>query len=208
MHPLAIAAGVGLGALALNMAASSPPPAPPPISKQDEAAQRGGAVALPVVAAAVSQPPVPPKLEIPKAAGSAATVAVGIKVNNAVADAVEKVAGQGAGDLARLNISAAVPLLAAKGTQALLVKAGAPPEVAKHAGITVGAVAVAGLPGLAIKGAAEAASLAIKLVAGKKVEEVARGTVRQFDPTLNGSVANKLVVQPASKVVKALGKIF
>jgi hypothetical protein len=211
MNPLIIAGGLGAAALAL--AAGSKPEAPPPAKSAAPADQvaitKAGDSAPPVVVAAQPAAPTPSKVELPKSAGSVVgTVVAGIAVSNAVGNAVEKLAGEGAGDVARLNLVAATGIATKAITEKVLVKVGAPPEVAKHVGITTGAAVVIGAPAaIAIKGGAELISLGIKAVAGAKVESAVRGAVSELDPTKPGSLANK-AVKPVSKVVKALGKIF
>lgn len=212
MNPIAIAGGLGAAALAawaIERKQEAPPPAAPKAAPADQVAPTlAGQVAPPVALTASPGAPAVPKLEVPKSAGSTvATVAAGIAVNSAVANLVEKAAGKGAADVTAINISAAPAVLAKKLTENVLVKVGAPPEVAKHTAITVGAAVVIGAPAIPLKAGAELVSLGIKAVAGQKAEETVRNAVSQLDPTKPGSIANK-AVQPVSKLVKGIGKIF
>jgi hypothetical protein len=214
MNPLVIPGAVALAALALDKASAREAAARTQAEAalkaaptEDAAQARAGEATPSVTPPAAEGPPPVFKPAVPKAAGVAATVFAGIKANAAVGDFVEKVAGEGAGDVARINISLAPALLAKEATQRVLAHVGAPPGVAKHVGITVGTVALVGAPGVAIKAGAELLSAGIKVVAGKKTEQAVRNAVSQFDPTKKGSLANK-AISPISKGVKALGKLF
>ncbi|MFL5349298.1 MAG: hypothetical protein ACJ8AT_31240 [Hyalangium sp.] len=198
------AAAVG-GALLLHKK-KAPPRAPAAAPVEDRAAAKAGAVAPIAVPPAVTTPPAPPQLpQLPKAAG---TVLAGIAVNNAVGDVVEKFAGKGAGDVARLNITTAVPLVAAKATEKVLAKVGLPPSVSKNVAQTVGVAALIGPPAIPIKLGAEAISKGIALVAGKKAETTVRNAVSKLDPTKPGSIVNKVAVKPVASIVKGIGGLF
>jgi hypothetical protein len=137
------------------------------------------------------------------------TIVAGIKVNNLVGNLTEKIAGQGAGDLARVNPLTAVGTLTAKAAEQTLAKLGLPTPVQKQVSVTVGAAAVVGIaPAVAAKVAGEGASALIKLVAGQKAERAVRDVVKQFDPTSSKSIVNKAIVKPIASGVKLLGKIF
>jgi hypothetical protein len=144
---------------------------------------------------------------VPKAAGVLGTAIGGVKANAAVSALVESAAGKGAGDVAAINISLAPAILAKVGTEKLLAHAGVPPNIAKHTAITVGATALVGAPAIALKAGGELFSAGIGFVAGKGAEKAVRGAVSQLDPTKPGSLANK-AVQPVSKLVKGIGKLF
>jgi hypothetical protein len=205
--PLIIAAGVAAaGALAWYLTRSGAAPAPGAAGPATDAATAQlGQVALPGVPPA-NTGIVPPSGGMP--GGVLGTVAGGIKVNNAVGDLVEKVGGQGAGDLARINITTAPALLAKVGVQTGLAKVGVPPEAARQIGLTTGLAVAGGVPAVLAKGTGEVISKGISLVLGKKAEQSVRSAVSQLDPTKPGSIVNKAVVKPVSTIVKGLGKLF
>ncbi|HYI00569.1 hypothetical protein [Hyalangium sp.] len=206
MNPLVIAgaAAITVTAALLLTRKGAPPPAAAAAPPADFAVKSAGDFAPPVAPpAAVGAPP-----SAPKPGNLIGTVLAGINANNAVGNVVEKVAGGGAGDVARINVTFAPAILAKVGTEKVLAQIGVPESVAKHTAITVGAAALVGVPGIIAKGFGELGSFGIKAIAGEKVEQAVRGAVSQLDPTKPGSVANTVIVKPVASIIKGLGKIF
>ncbi len=201
-------AAVTVTAAVLLTRKGAPPPVAAAAPPADIAVKSAGEFAPPVAPPAAAGPP-PSATPNPGGAGKLiGTVVAGINASNAVGNLVEKVAGSGAGDLARINIGFAPAILAKAGTEQVLAAIGAPPSVAKHTAITVGAAALVGAPGIIAKGFGELASLGIKAIAGQSAENAVRGAVSQLDPTKPGSIANTVVVKPVASIIKGLGKIF
>ncbi|QRN92839.1 hypothetical protein JRI60_26890 [Archangium violaceum] len=196
--------------------APPPPPAPPvqpagPVASPSTAG--AGVPATPAPAPVnVGAPTLPPVLSgasqaLSTVASTAAMVGVGLKAADAIGTVVEKVAGEGAGNLARVFAPAAVGFGVKGVTEKALTAIGVPAQVTKVISQTTGIAAATGGLGVPIKLTAEVVSAGIGLVAGKKVEQDVRSVFRAIDPSNSKNITSK-PFSAIGSAVKSLGSLF
>ena len=222
MLPLIVAGGALAVTGALVLAKPQPalpppaPPVPPAGPVEDRGTAGGGTPAVVPPQPITAGPPPAPKpfpLELPKELGDvgklAGQIGVGLKVADAIGQGVEKLAGQGAGNLARIALPAAVGFAAKGATEKLLAKVGLPSgsKANKLISQTVGVAAGTGGLGVPLKLTAEAVSLGIRAIGGKKAEEDTRSFFRKLDPSNHTNVTAKPFAAVGS-AIKSLGGLF
>jgi hypothetical protein len=213
-----------VGALALakpKPAAPAAPPVPPAGPVDDKGTAGAGAPAQAFVPPApITAGPPPPAVpflsdltkELPKELGGLGKVAgqigVGLQVADAIGQGVAKLAGEGAGNLARIAMPAAVGFAVKGGVERLLDKVGVKSGSTANKLIsqTAGVAAATGGLGVPIKLAAEGVSKVIGLI-DKKAEQDTRTFFRNLDPSNHRNVT-AAPFAAVGNAIKGLGGLF